>query len=287
MMLRSLTTLAVLGAAKATLTAALIFSLGCATAPSVEQERAEGQRIEQEVRNQAQLLNDHVVDAYVDAIGDKLLRAAGPQPLDYSFTVIENPNLNAFAIAGGAIFIHTGTLLKARNVSELAGVMAHEIGHVAKRHVAQNMARAKNANLFRRTLVQGVAIGTGNRNIANAASVLSGLSAVAYINRFSREAEREADAFAVGLLPLAGYHPTGVADLFETLLNEKSHGSGLSFLNNHPAPRERLNATRALITQGELPPNLRVDDNGRLELIQYRIRCLSGELMSGPCSRWR
>jgi predicted Zn-dependent protease len=227
----------------------MAMAIGCGTL-SVPQERQLGAEMQREIRSQVVLVRDRVVNDYVSDIGNKIVRAAGPQPFEYRFHVIEDEDLNAFAAPAGYIYIHTGTIQKARNVSELAGVMAHEVGHVAERHIAENYNRMKNTGLAHQALVLGAGI-AGGGTAAGAANLLGGVAGMAYLNSFSRDAEVEADAFAVAVLPAAGYDPRGLVTFFETLQRER------------------------LIAESHLPPTLRVDDGGRLEIIQRRIQLIT------------
>jgi predicted Zn-dependent protease len=259
-----------------------IFALACSTAPlTIEEERQLGAEVEKQARQKFQFLRDEVVVGYVAGLGSELLRVMGPQPLEYDFYVIEDDELNAFAVPGGTVFIHTGLILKARNVSELIGVMGHEVGHVYHRHVAENYRRQRNTSIAQQIGVLGVGVLAGGA-AAQAANLLTGLGAMAYINQFGRDAEREADAFAVEILPKAGYDPGGLVSFFGTLI--KQYGDrGSSFLSSHPATQERIANTQALIRAQQLPANLRQDDDGKLEIVQHRIRLLTGKkLPSSP-----
>ncbi len=241
---------------------------------TVSEERQLGNQIAMEMRREFVLLRDRTVEGYVRDIGEDILRAAGPQPFEYRFYVVENDEINAFAAPAGFIYIHTGTVLKARNVSELSGVIAHEIGHVARRHIAQNYARAKGTNLGYQALVLAAGM-LGGGAAASAAQMGGGVAALAYLNSFGREAEMEADAFAVDVLPRAGYDPDGLLTFFETLQYE-SGSRPASFLSSHPATSERIGATRARIAAQPPRPGVRVNDGGRLEIIQRRILLLTG-----------
>jgi predicted Zn-dependent protease len=250
--------------------------LGCSTAPlTVEEERRLGVEVEQQVRKQMKFVRDEAVVGYVAGLGNDLLRVMGPQPFEYDFYVVEDPELNAFAVPGGTVYIHTGLILKARNASELIGVMGHEVGHVYLRHVAQNYRRQRNTGIAQQLGVLAAGVLAGGA-AAQATNLVTGLGAMAYLNQFGREAEREADAFAVRTVPKAGYDPNGITSFFGTLM--KQYGdTGDSFLSSHPATKERIENTQRLIREEHLPPGLKVHDDGRLELIQHRIRLLTGE----------
>jgi predicted Zn-dependent protease len=256
-----------------TLLLAALLSLAACAPLTVNEERQLGNQIAMEMRREFVLLRDRVVELYIRDIGEKILRAAGPQPFEYRFYVVENEEINAFAAPAGFIYVHTGTILKARNVSELSGVIAHEIGHVARRHIAQNYGRQKGTNLGYQALVLAAGM-LGGGAAASAAQMGGGLAAMAYLNNFGREAEMEADAFAVDVLPPAGYDPDGLMTFFETLRYE-SGSQPAGFLSSHPATNDRIQATRARIAKQHLGPGLRVDDGGKLEIIQRRILLLT------------
>jgi predicted Zn-dependent protease len=240
----------------------------------VDEERTLGAELSREVKAEATFVRDRWVVDYVADIGQEIVRVAGPQPFDYHFGVIENDEINAFAMPAGYIYIHTETILMARNVSELAGVIAHEVGHVAERHIAENYNRQRTASLGQQALGLGAGLAGGSA-AAGAANLFGGLSAMAVLNSFGREAELEADAFAVSTMPRAGYQPTGIVTFFHTLMAEGGPGAP-SFLSSHPATEDRIAATRALIAEQPQMPGLKQDDGGRLEIIQQRIRLLTG-----------
>ncbi len=260
----------------------LVAACGTLTVP---QERSLGEDFSREIRREVTLMRDSVVVGYVERIGQDLVQAAGPQPFAYHFYVVEDDEINAFAAPAGYVYVHTQTILMARNVSELAGVIAHEVGHVVKRHIAENYGRQRNTGIVRQTLV--LAAGAfGGSPAAGAANLGGALAGAAYLNKFGRDAEREADSFAVEVMPRAGYDPVGLVTFFKTLRSETGSGGG-SFLSSHPATDERIEETRQLIAS--LPPQggLRIEDSGRLEIIQRRIRLLTGEATPPRESRSR
>jgi len=244
---------------------------GCATM-SVQQEQAASDDFVLQVKREVDLLTEPVVVGYVEAIGREILRHGPPQPFDYHFYVVEDESINAFAGPAGHVFVNTGTILKARNLSELAGVIAHEIGHVAERHVAENVARQRTAGLLHKAAVYGTAILAGGA-AANAVNLGGGLATMGVLNSFGREAEREADAFAVDALVRAGIDPMGLVTFFE-LLEREGGGGAPQFLSSHPAPTERVRDTRARVEAAQTT-GLRTSDGGRLEIIQRRIRILT------------
>jgi predicted Zn-dependent protease len=214
---------------------AVLSAAGCGTL-SVQEEQALGRQMNGQIRRGLVFLPDRVVEGYVREIGADILRASGPQPFEYHFYVVEDDDINAFAAPAGHIYVNTGTILAAKNVSELAGVIAHEIGHVAERHIAANYNRQRNTGIGVRAAALAAAIFAGPA-AASAAQLGGSLAGVAYINSFGREAEMEADAFAVDALPRAGYDPNGLVTFFQTLQGESG---GARFRGRHAGDRGPL-----------------------------------------------
>jgi predicted Zn-dependent protease len=247
-------------------------SAGCGPI-TVTEERRLGYQFEYQMRGQVDFLRDRVVTGYISEMGRELVGAAGPQPFDYHFYVVKDDEINAFAGPAGHIYIHTETILKARNASELAGVIAHEVGHVARRHVAQNYNRQRNAKIGTDMLAAGAGLLAGGA-AGGAAQLGGGLAAMTYLNSFGREAEEEADLFAVGVLPEAGYDPGGLVTFFETLQREGG-SEAPAFLSSHPATSDRIEATRSSILALGPREGLRSNDGGKFEIIQARVALLT------------
>lgn len=252
---------------------------GCGTL-SVRKEQDLARDFERQVAREYRFIRDRVVNDYVSRIGQAILLPLGPQPFEYEFFVVDDDEVNAFAGPAGQIYIHTGTIVRARNLAELAGVIGHEIGHVARRHIAQNYEKQRAASIGQQVAVIGAGVLGGNA-AAGAANLATGFGLAAVLNTFSREAEAEADAFAVEALPRAGYDPSGLPTFFETLIAEGG-GRVPTFLSSHPAPADRLETTRALIAAADLPPGLARDDGGRFEIIQQRVELLSRSRTRAP-----
>jgi predicted Zn-dependent protease len=248
---------------------------GCGTL-SVPEEEKLGAEIAQDARKHLDFVREEVVVAYVEQIGRGLVKSAGPQPFHYRFHVVEDNELNAFAAPAGYVYVNTGTILAAANASELAGVIAHEVGHVALRHIAKNYNKQRGAGILYQLGALGASIfvpGPG----AVAAQLGGQLAILGVLNSFSREAEAEADAFAVRVMPGAGWDPQGLVSFFQTLQQEtKGGGKPPEFLSSHPATESRIEATSALIREAKLPENLHQSDGGKLEIIQRRIQILTG-----------
>jgi predicted Zn-dependent protease len=252
-------------------------ALACSTL-TVNEEKELGVEAQRQVREQFDLVRDRVIVNYVRDLGADLVKASGPSPFEFRFYVVEDDSINAFALPGGAIYIHTGTILKAEDASELAGVVAHEIGHVTARHVAELYPKQRAAGIGVSLLSMIAAILTGNTYIANAAGLGSQVAAQAYLATYTQEAENESDQLAVETLIRAGYDPNGMVDFFEILQREATTG-GLAMpqlLSSHPATEERISHVRDEIRKKEPLPPLRRNDRGELRIIQKRIRLIIG-----------
>lgn len=257
----------------AMLTMVAMVSSGC-SALSVSEEKQLGQVAQKQIRQQLTLMRDRVVLDYVRNLGDVLVKSSEPSPFEFRFYVVEDKTLNAFAIPGGAIYVHTGLILEAQDVSELGGVIAHEIGHVTGRHVAQLYRRQRNTGIVAQvvTLLVAILTSTDPRLTQMAGSV----AARAYAAKFTRDHERDADRLAIDTMINAKYDPNGLVRFFGTLQAEGGGGGGPQFLSSHPATEERIeNTKRDIAAKGNFG-KLRTDDNGRLEIIQERIRLLAG-----------
>lgn len=247
-------------------------AVGCGTV-TVQEEQYLGTEIAQQVRAELRFINDDVVVGYIRDIGDRIVRAAGPQPFEYHFAVVENDDLNAFAAPAGYVYIHSGTILRARNVSEVASVLAHEVGHVVLRHIAENYDRERNVGIATQVGVLAASLfGYGSL-----ASLGSGLGQIAVLNSFTRTDELEADEFAIEIMPVAGYDPNGLVT-FLKVIHRESETAGPTFLSSHPATGDRIDESLAALAEAEEVPGLQVDDGGRLEIIQRRIKLLTGKV---------
>ncbi len=243
---------------------------------SVQEEKQLGALEQRRVRQSFQLLRDRVVVNYIRKLGEELVSSAKPSPFEFRFYVIEDENLNAFAVPGGAIYVHTGLILAANDVSELAGVMAHEIGHITARHSALQYKRARNTSLVANIIGFVGAVLTGQ---PQAAGLVTELGARAYLNTFSQDAEREADQLGVDTMIKAGYDPYGLVRFFETLQAENSGPRLPAFLSTHPATPERVQNAKKEIEEVEksgVEIGSKTDDGGRLDIIQERIRLIEG-----------
>ncbi|MFO1524027.1 MAG: M48 family metallopeptidase [Kiritimatiellia bacterium] len=221
-----------------------------ALAVPVRWEKALGDRLAPLVTADSRKLEDPRLDEQLDLITRPLVAAAATRGETFTFTVVENTGVNAFALPGGQVVIFSGLLMKARSAEEVAGVLAHEIAHVTRRHQMRGLL--KNAGLF--VAVQamlGDATGVG-AVVAQYASSLSSLS-------YSRGFEREADRRAWETLNAAGIDPRGMIAFFEGLLQDQGEVTRkmeekLSVLSTHPATEERIRTLKRLPVRPEYTP---------------------------------
>jgi predicted Zn-dependent protease len=188
------------------------------------------------------------------------VRHVEPQPFVYRFRVVVDPTLNAFAGPAGYIYFHTGLILAAGSLDELAGVMAHEIAHAKRSHVARSIEKATVPDLLAKLLGVGVAVAADEPGALIAAEGVSQSLQLAY----SRELEAEADEVGVAFLVRAGYEPMGMATFFERLAAERQPDLGFEippYLQSHPRVESRLDAAvqraRNTTVSGALDPRLR------------------------------
>ena len=202
---------------------------------SIEKEIAMGKQYAQEIERQAKLIDDPIVTEYVNRVGQNLVRNSDVK-VPVTIKVIDSEDVNAFALPGGFFFVNTGLLLKTRNESELAGVMAHEIAHIAARHGTKQATRGQIANLATIPLIfMGGWAGYG---IRQGASILVPMGFLT----FSRAFEEEADMLGLQYLYKSGYDPGGFVDFFEELqsLEKKKPGTMAKVFSSHPLTDDRI-----------------------------------------------
>jgi predicted Zn-dependent protease len=210
---------------------------------SVNDEIAMGRDAQTRVKQSVPAVSDSGLNTYVVQVGRQLAaRARGPR-YPYSFSIANYRELNAFALPGGPVWINRGILHAAASEAQLAGVLAHEIAHIAQRHAADQITKQLVANGFLGLL--GAVLGN-DPGAARTAQAGARLLAGGYMLKFSRDDEREADAIGLQIMQRAGWDPRGMAEFMETLRREQGRdpGSVEIFLSSHPAPAERAAALR-------------------------------------------
>ena len=184
---------------------------------SEDDERELGLQFDQELRNHVTIVEDPIIAAFINDLGQEIVRGIEPQPFIYRFRVVLDASLNAFAVPGGYVYFHSGTILAAGSIDELAGVMGHEIAHVKGRHYARMREKTQIPDLLIGLAGMAAAVATGEPGIliaTQAANVAAKLS-------FSREFENEADQYGSIFMTRAGYEPAAITRFFERILEDK------------------------------------------------------------------
>lgn len=195
-----------------------------------------GREAAAEVTKELPMLNDQRLENYVETLGKTLAAAIPPEfqhsEFRYTFDMVNQKEINAFALPGGPMFVNRGMIEAARNEGEMAGVMAHELSHVALRHgTAQATKAQKYSTLAGIAGIAGAVLGgPGLGQLAQAPFAV-------YLLKFSREYETEADVLGAQIMARAGYDPHDLANMFQTI--ERQSGGGGGFLSDHPSPKDR------------------------------------------------
>ena len=176
-------------------------------------------------------IRDAVLQNYINRVGQSLVGYSHRPHLQYHFAALRSKQVNAFALPGGWVYVTAGMLAKLSNEAQLAAVLGHEIGHVAARHVAQNITR----ELGLEAIVVAVGASTRSDRAEQLAKVVTGLIDL----RFSREQELQADELGLQYSTAAGYNPRAMIDVMR-ILEDASRGSPPEFLSTHPSPKNRI-----------------------------------------------
>jgi predicted Zn-dependent protease len=212
---------------------------------SIEKEVALGRQLASEVDRENKFVEDPIITEYVNRVGQNIVLHSDAK-VPFQIKVIDSDEVNAFALPGGFFYVNKGLILAADNEAELAGVMAHEIAHVAARHAVENAAKMQ---IMDYGMLAGMIVfgGIPGMLIQNT----GGLGEMLAFMRFSRSAEEEADRLGVQYLYAAGYDPNALATMFEKLSskNKKKPGFISKAFASHPQPPDRRAASLALVAR--------------------------------------
>jgi predicted Zn-dependent protease len=244
---------------------------GCASV-SPQQEAQMGLDYSKQINAKMPILRDPDANAYINRLGTSLATLVDDQGRQWRFSIVDDPEINAFAVPGGYIYVNKGLILRAQTEAQLAGVIGHEIAHVTQRHSVKQMEKG-----------QKVGIGATLACLAqpsfcnNGGGALLNLGASAVMAKFSRGDEAEADQFGVRYVVKAGLDPRGLPEMFEIMLAERDAkgGSSAGWLASHPVEEDRIAATRraiAALPQGTLTGLRR--DSPAFQAFKARLRTL-------------
>ncbi|MEQ1516238.1 MAG: M48 family metalloprotease [Usitatibacteraceae bacterium] len=253
---------------------------------SAPQERAIGKRIMLEVRSDRAFVEDAEIQDYIGGVGSKLVgatrSATNDNRRDFEFFVLNDESINAFALLGGFIGIHSGLLLSTTNESELAGVLGHELAHILQRHQSRGAdAQRKGLPLQLLGLATAIIASRSNSSSAGQATeaALATTAALSYQNQldYSREFESEADRLGIQAMLGAGYDPKGMVSFFERLLLANRHNDGKApgYLRSHPLTTERIADMQNRIDQMGAESKRSVPDSPDYRFAQAKMRVMS------------
>jgi len=239
--------------------------------PSEDEEVRISREFRREARKQLKFVTNSEVERYIDRIGQRILSTMGPQPFDYRFFVIQDDQLNAFAVPGGSIFFFTGLIEKTKTTSEVAGVLGHEITHVKGHHMARQSGpdAISLLGLLGAFLLARTGSGSGGQAAGAVGQAIAATRQIAY----SRQLEMEADTLGVRYMSAAGFDPKGSLGFLKTLDQERALNpiDFPAYMMTHPVTQERI-ANTELVIRSLGKTEIKVEQADLLKKIQVIIR---------------
>ena len=238
---------------------------------SPQMEKRIGEAFMRHVRKSATIVDDPQVQSYIRSLGYKLVSNSDDSGEDFTFFVVRDPMINAFAAPGGIVGVNSGVFINAQNESELAAVVAHEIAHVTQRHMARMYERQDQLSLpMVGALVASILVGIVNPRAGQAAiTAVAGAQAQYGIN-FTRANEEEADSIGMQILARSDFDPAGMPGFFERLQRNSRYyqGNAPEFLRTHPLTTSRIADARA---RAENYPDIKVQNSESFELVRMKL----------------
>lgn len=235
---------------------------------SVQQDQEIGRQSALDAEKQLPILQDRATEAYANAIGKRLAAVAPGAKYAYQFKIVNSSDINAFALPGGYMYLNRGLIEAAKNEGQLAGVMAHEMSHVALRHGTN---QASKAYLGQAGLgILGGLLSKDNGSPNKVIGAVGGFGLNALFLKFSRTDEEQADIVGAQTMTRAGYNPQDMVDFFEMLRAQQSHDPGKveQFFSDHPAPQNRATKIRNEMKMLTIRPTAPV---GGLSQVQAKL----------------
>jgi predicted Zn-dependent protease len=228
--------------AKMFVVALAVFSTACGV--SQQQEIEIGQSNVQQINQQLPIINDPEANRYINVLGDSIARLTSRADLPWTFYIVNSPEINAFAVPGGYIYVNRGLIEHTQQLDQLAGVLGHEIGHVVARHSVKQMGQMNAANIG--VGVACVLTSVCNSGIGQTAINVAGSAVFA---KFSRDDEKEADDIGIDNVVRAHIHPKGIPEMFQILLDTRTSSPGLvdNWFASHPTEESRIADTQSRI----------------------------------------
>ena len=237
-------------------------------------ERRMGEAFMREIRRSLKIMDDPEITQYINSLGYQLAANSDNQSLDFTFFVVDDPSINAFAAPGGFIGMHSGLIMGTESEGELASVLAHEIGHLTQRHIARRIEAVNKMSLpSTAAFLAAILIGTQNSELGQAALAATQAGSVQAQINFTRGNEEEADRVGVQTLARAGFDPRSMPGFFERLQKSSRYigASVPEFLRTHPVDESRIADTR---NRAEQYPYRQVSDNLNYHLVRAKLRVL-------------
>ena len=243
---------------------------------SDQDEQALARAIMRDVYADPHYLDDPEIENYLNQLGYRLVSVSPRNQREFNFFVVEDKTINAFALPGGNIGVHTGLLMAAQNESELAGVIAHEIAHVTQDHLARMVAAQSQSQLpTLAALAVALLAARSNPNVASAAIASTQALSIQNQLNYSRDYEREADRLGYDMLTRAEFDPRGMSGFFNRLsrANRFYESNAPAYLRTHPLTTDRVADMDA---RSESAPYQQIPDSLDFQLVRARLRAMEG-----------